>query len=87
MKKLKKLVAVVIAATMITSVSQASLTALAAEVNSSVAAEAKSSVAADETAYNGTCGENLTYAFDQATGTITTVLLHRGMRLKILLRM
>lgn len=71
MKKLKKLVAVVIAATMITSVSQASLTALAAEVNSSVAAEAKSSVAADETAYNGTCGENLTYAFDQATGTLT----------------
>lgn len=63
MKKLKKLVAVVIAATMITSVSQVSLTAFAAE--------AKSSVAADETAYNGTCGENLTYAFDQATGTLT----------------
>lgn len=63
MKKLKKLVAVVIAATMITSVSQVSLTAFAAE--------AKSSVAADETAYNGTCGDNLTYAFDQTTGTLT----------------
>lgn len=63
MKKLKKLVAVVIAATMITSVSQVSLTAFAAE--------AKSSVAADETAYNGTCGENVTYAFEQSTGVLT----------------
>lgn len=71
MKKLKKIVAVAIAATMITSVGQASLTAFAAEVNSPVSAEAKGSVAADETAYNGTCGENLTYAFDQATGTLT----------------
>lgn len=71
MKKLKKIVAVAIAATMITSVGQASLTAFAAEVNSPVSAEAKSSVAADDAAYNGTCGENLTYAFDQATGTLT----------------
>lgn len=71
MKKLKKIVAVAIAATMITSVGQASLTAFAAEVNSPVSAEAKGSVAADETAYNGTCGENVTYAFDQATGTLT----------------
>lgn len=71
MKKLKKIVAVAIAATMITSMSQVSLTAFAAEVNSPVSAEAKGSVAADETAYNGTCGENVTYAFDQATGTLT----------------
>lgn len=62
MKKLKKLTAVVIAATMITSMSQLSLTAFAAET--------KSSVAADDTAYTGTCGENLTYDFDQTTGTL-----------------
>lgn len=62
MKKLKKIVAVAIAATMITSAGQASLTAIAAEVNSSVAA--------DEAAYNGTCGDNLTYDFDQATSTL-----------------
>lgn len=71
MKKLKKIVAVAIAATMITSVGQASLTAFAAEVNSPVSAEAKGSVAADETAYNGTCGENVTYAFEQSTGVLT----------------
>lgn len=63
MRKLKKLTAVVIAATMITNMSQLSLTAFAAE--------AKTSVAADDAALTGTCGENLTYAFNQTTGTLT----------------
>ncbi len=63
MRKLKKMIAVVIAATMITSMSQLSLTAFAAE--------AKTSVAADDAALTGTCGENVTYTFDQTTGTLT----------------
>ena len=60
MKKFKKIVAITLAATMLTSMSQMSLSAFAATVQSE-----------SVSAYSGSCGDNVQYELDISTGTLT----------------
>lgn len=60
MKRFKKIVAVTLAATMLTGMSQMSLSAFAATVQSE-----------SVSAYSGSCGDNVQYEFDESTGTLT----------------
>lgn len=62
MRKFKKALSLIIAVTMMTSMSQASFTAFAAESGSIVAADS---------ALTGSCGENLSYSIDEAAKTLT----------------
>lgn len=62
MRKFKKALSLIIAVTMMTSMSQASFTVFAAEPGSIVAADS---------ALTGSCGENLSYSIDEAAKTLT----------------